>query len=230
MSRYDEVLDEARKKGEILANKYIFELYCILRDDEHLPPEDCRAKIEHDCMDLWSKATIRKFLPDEAKNPKKSKAGKIGAEQKMKLKESQVIEKTTDGIRVETDPSAARIDPAENNSFDQEKEESRRFHNELKQHLEGRIPSPELLQATKVISEKDQRITELEDLISNRQINPQLYLPDKFAQEIHDTVDINRSAGKSKIDFILRHNRDCIIAVESLSSLDSNSEERMEPY
>jgi hypothetical protein len=35
MSRYDEVLDEARKKGEILANKYIFELYCILRDEEH---------------------------------------------------------------------------------------------------------------------------------------------------------------------------------------------------
>lgn len=87
MSRYDEVLDEARKKGELIANKYIFELYNILRDEENLQPEDCRAKIEHDCSDLWSKATIRKFLPEEAKNPKKSKAGKLGGRTEEEIRE-----------------------------------------------------------------------------------------------------------------------------------------------
>ena len=56
LSHYDKVLCEARQKGELIANKYIFELYTILRDEEHLPPEDCRAKIEQDCIDLWSKA------------------------------------------------------------------------------------------------------------------------------------------------------------------------------
>jgi hypothetical protein len=60
------------------------ELYIILRDEEKLPPEDCRAKIEHDCLDLWSKATIRKYLPPEAMNPKKQIAGKVSAEEKKR--------------------------------------------------------------------------------------------------------------------------------------------------
>ena len=68
LSHYDDVLEELRKKGEMLANKYLVELYNILRDEEKLPPRDCRARIEHDCLDLWSKATIRKYLPDEAKD------------------------------------------------------------------------------------------------------------------------------------------------------------------
>jgi hypothetical protein len=40
-----------------------------------MPPEDCRDKIEHDCVDLWSKATIRKYLPSEVKDPKKRQTG-----------------------------------------------------------------------------------------------------------------------------------------------------------
>jgi hypothetical protein len=81
-SHYDNVLRELKEKGERLANQYIVELYIILREEEKLPPEDCRAKIEHDCLDLWSKATITKYLPPEAKDFKKQAAGKIGAENK----------------------------------------------------------------------------------------------------------------------------------------------------
>lgn len=164
MSRYDEVLDEARKKGELIANKYIFELYNILRDEENLQPEDCRAKIEHDCSDLWSKATIRKFLPEEAKNPKKSKAGKLGAEQRKESeREGRVllIEQTTAGSDIETTNSDARINLAESDSVRQEEKESRRFHTELDQRLEERVPSPELAEAARIISAKDQRIKEL---------------------------------------------------------------------
>jgi hypothetical protein len=40
-----------------------------------MPPEHCRDKIEHDCVDLWSKATIRKYLPSEVKDPKKRQTG-----------------------------------------------------------------------------------------------------------------------------------------------------------
>src|SRR5215204_7574790 len=83
-SHYDDVLNELRQKGEKLANQYIVELYIILRDEEMMPPEDCRDKIEHDCMDLWSKATIRKYLPPESKDLKKRQAGKIGGENKKK--------------------------------------------------------------------------------------------------------------------------------------------------
>jgi hypothetical protein len=63
LSHYDVVLEELRE-----ANQYIVELYFILRDEEKLPPKDCRAKIEQDCLDLWSEATIRKYLPDEARH------------------------------------------------------------------------------------------------------------------------------------------------------------------
>jgi hypothetical protein len=51
-SHYDEVLEDLRQKGQKLANQYIVELYTILRDEEKLPPEDCRARIERDCIDL----------------------------------------------------------------------------------------------------------------------------------------------------------------------------------
>ena len=67
MSDYDNVLADLKLKGKRLANQYISLLYHILRHQEKLPPEDCRAKIEHDCLDLWSRATIRKYLPPEAK-------------------------------------------------------------------------------------------------------------------------------------------------------------------
>jgi hypothetical protein len=83
-SHYDEVLNELRQKGERLANQYIVELYIILRQEEKMPPEDCRDKIEHDCVDQWSRATIRKYLPPESKDPKKRQAGKMGGEEKKK--------------------------------------------------------------------------------------------------------------------------------------------------
>lgn len=94
MSHYDDVLTELRLKGSQLANQYIVKLYSILRNEEKLPPADCRAKIEHDCIDLWSKATIMKFMPPEAKDMKKQKAGKIGGEHKSKKKEILLVSRT----------------------------------------------------------------------------------------------------------------------------------------
>src|SRR5947199_5333993 len=88
-----------KENGERLANQYIVELYIILRDEEKLPPEDCRTKIEHDCLDLWSRATIRKYLPPEAMDPKKQIAGKISAAAKKKKKNDpmMVITASTNG-------------------------------------------------------------------------------------------------------------------------------------
>ena len=233
MSHYDEVLYEARKKGETIANKYIFELYTILMEEEHLPPEDCRAKIEQDCMDLWSKTTIRKFLPEEAKNPKKSKAGKIGAQHKKEKLEKeeriQVLEQTING-NISTTGSishCARTDLAENCSVSQEQEESRRFHKEVNQELADRGLSPELLEASRIISEKDSKIKELEDLATQGsldQLKSELYLPSNFVQEIYDLVRIHGSKWILHTDFILHHDGRYITSIESLNSTDSLSE------
>jgi hypothetical protein len=151
ISHYDDVLNELRQKGEKLANQYIVELYIILRDEEKMPPEDCRDKIEHDCVDIWSKATIRKYLPPEAKDPKKRLAGKMGGEQKKKAML----------LMAENTEQGARINIAEDDSYQQNKQESETFLNKLNQQLEAREVSQELYDISKMLSDKDSEIERL---------------------------------------------------------------------
>jgi phage-related minor tail protein len=152
-SHYDEVLNQLRQKGEKLANQYIVELYIILRDEEKMPPEDCRDKIESDCVDLWSKATIRKYLPPEAKDPKKCKAGKMGGENKKKAM-LLLVQQNAEG-------QGARTVLAENDSYEQNKQESQTFLNELNQQLEARKPTQELYDVSKILDDKDSEIERL---------------------------------------------------------------------
>jgi hypothetical protein len=152
-SHYDELLRELKEKGERLANQYVPELYIILREEEKLPPEDCRAKIEHDCIDLWSRATIRKYLPSEAKDFKKQAAGKIGSENKKKNKKALLL--------VAQSENDARMNLAENDIFGLNEQESMSFNRELDQQLSTRTLSPELLEANKIIADKDNMIERL---------------------------------------------------------------------
>jgi hypothetical protein len=154
-SHYDEVLNELRQKGEKLANQYIVELYIILRDEEKMPPEDCRDKIESDCVDLWSKATIRKYLPPESKDPKKRQAGKMGGENKKKAMLILVAEQNTG------EGEGARTILAENDLDNQNKQESETFHNQLNQQLEARQPTQELYDISKMLDDKDREIERL---------------------------------------------------------------------
>jgi hypothetical protein len=99
-------LAELRRRRTELAREYIPKLYEDLRK-EHFDGQDARAKIEEDCKGLWSKATIRKYLPDEAKNKKaQDMARKANATKSEKL-------------------TKARIDLAENSSVCQKGQESR---------------------------------------------------------------------------------------------------------
>jgi hypothetical protein len=163
LSHYEEVLKEAKEKQEKLAVQYIPELYYILLDEEKLQPEDCRARIERDCLDLWSRATIRKYLPPEAVNPEKQMAGKIGAKAK---KRKQKILVSTDGTTeveescpvIQMEQDSARTNLAEIDSVNQNEEESKSFHKELDKQLSSRTISPELLEANRIIAEKDRVI------------------------------------------------------------------------
>jgi hypothetical protein len=151
---YDELLAELKQKGGRLANEYIIRLYSTLREEENLPPEDCRAKIEHDCLDLWSKATIRKYLPPEAKDFKKQAAGKTGSENKKNKKKALLL--------VAHSQNDARTNLAENDSVSQNEEETTTsFHNEVEQELSSRTIFPELLEANKIIADKDSTIERL---------------------------------------------------------------------
>lgn len=156
ISHYDNVLIELRQKGERLANQYIIELYTILRDEEKMPPEDCRDKIEHDCVDLWSKATIRKYLPPESKDSKKRQAGKVGGEEKVKKKKAMLLL-----ITQNTAQEGARTVLAENDSDKQNRQESQTFHNQLNQQLGDRQLTQELYDTSKMLSDKDREIERL---------------------------------------------------------------------
>jgi hypothetical protein len=247
MSHYDEVLSNLKEKGHKLANQYIVELYTILKDEERLPPEDCRAKIEHDCIDLWSKATIRKCLPPEARDPKKQIAGKIGGENKQKKKKKKkktnraMLVIAGDGNVQSTDleeslpvsqneEDSARTNLAENAYIVQKEQESRTFHEELGQQLSERTLSPELLEANKIIADRGREIEELkrdrtemlkEYATSNSAV---LFLPNKLAMEVYNTVRDNVSSSSTNaVGFNLEHNWEEITAVYRL---DPNEGER----
>jgi hypothetical protein len=210
LSHYDDVLEELRHKGQKLANQYIVELYIILRDEEKLPPEDCRAKIEHDCLDLWSKATIMKYLPPEAKDTKKQKAGKMGGESKKDNKKKAML-------LVAQNENGARINLAENDSDSHKEQESDTFHNELDYQLSRRIISPELFEANRIIATKDQRIRELKTELDNSKGYPVdniavLLLSHSLAIEIYNAIRNGMSSGVI-IQFKLTHNGEEITAV-----------------
>jgi hypothetical protein len=57
-SHYQEDLKELKERGQKLAGQYIPKIYNILRYEEKLAAEDCRAKIEHDCVDNGRGHTI----------------------------------------------------------------------------------------------------------------------------------------------------------------------------
>ena len=213
LSHYDDVLEELRQKGQMLANKYIVELYIILRNEEKLPPRDCRAKIEHDCLDLWSKATIRKYLPDEAKDTLKQKAGKMGGGAKKAM---LVVAPTKNG---------ARINLAENDSDSQKEQESDSFLNELDQKLSSRTISPELLEANKIIEAKDQKIEGLETQLHhnfseyhvyNNNTTTMLILPNSLAIEIYNAIRNAMSSGVI-LQFKLEHNGQEVTAVSAVN-------------
>jgi hypothetical protein len=81
ITKYDELLKEAKAKAEafaLTAREYIPKMYDALRnEDSNLTPEDARDRIQKDCIGIWSKRTILDALPNEAKDLKKQKAGRL---------------------------------------------------------------------------------------------------------------------------------------------------------
>jgi hypothetical protein len=218
MSHYDDVLSELRQRGSTLAIQYINELYSILRDEEKLPHADCRAKIEHDCIDLWSKTTIMKYMPPEAKDTKKRNAGKIGGESKSKKKTLLLASGVSD--------DGARINLAENDSVNQNEVESGRFQREDNPQslVRGSDELSESDDTTKHISYDDAMSEPPKSLIQElpeqkhsdaRSSYGILTLSSKFAEEIHDLIDYAQGNGHGNIpEFKLRHNGQHVTEIE----------------
>ena len=112
-SNYNRLLEQAREAGASTAKTFIPKL-CeqLKRENPEMPNEDVRDTVTNDCAGVWSKATIRKFMPDEYKDPQKQEAGKK-VEKKQRLEE----------------PIPAGMNPAESSSVSQTEQESTSFEN-----------------------------------------------------------------------------------------------------
>ena len=79
---YAELLAEVRTKVDAFltstANEYIPKMYQALRNEnQDISAQDARQRIQKDCACIWRRRTILYALPDEAKDPKKQKAGRL---------------------------------------------------------------------------------------------------------------------------------------------------------
>jgi len=82
LSEYDDLLEELKRKVDAFrqttAKEYIPNMYRALRNQyPSLSPQDARKRIERDCFGIWEERTILDALPDEAKDLKKQKAGRL---------------------------------------------------------------------------------------------------------------------------------------------------------
>jgi hypothetical protein len=82
MTTYEELLEESRFKIqsflESTANEYVPKMFWALHDeDPELEAKDVKDRIEKDCFEIWSKCTLSDALPDEVKDSKKQKAGRL---------------------------------------------------------------------------------------------------------------------------------------------------------
>jgi hypothetical protein len=81
LSVYDELLEQVKAIAEAhqsKAKEYIPKMYWTLRnEDSNFTPEDARDRIEKDCVGIWSSRTLLDASPDEAKDVKKQKAGRL---------------------------------------------------------------------------------------------------------------------------------------------------------
>ena len=149
MSHYDEVLAEARDKASGSAREYIPKLYDILVNEEHKTAEDARKIIEHDLIEYWSRATVVKFLPHEAKDEIKQEAGKKGAEKKKIMLLTDGSSAGKDSSRnILKDPEPNKPDPTtEDNSTNEDEEPSQEELAEINQSLD--IPETQTIQNKK---------------------------------------------------------------------------------
>ena len=79
---YTELLAEVRTKVDAFltstANEYIPKMYRALRNENRdISAQEARQRIQKDCAYIWKRRTILCALPDEAKDPKKQKAGRL---------------------------------------------------------------------------------------------------------------------------------------------------------
>jgi hypothetical protein len=180
-SNYNRLLEQAREAGASTARAWIPKLCQALREeDKNLSNEDIRDRVEKDCAYIWSKSTIRTYIPDEFKDPQKQEAGRKG-------REKQLEEPIPAGGARETgaENSSVPSKVLESESFDRPRQDigdgkemyaklQRQFKNRLE--FETKYRDDIIKQQSQEIQKLNQEIQKLKELIDSQTIDdiPQL--------------------------------------------------------
>jgi hypothetical protein len=230
LSRYNWVIEELRNKSGKLASEYIPELYHILRVEDQLSPEDSRTKIENDCGDIWTKDTIRKYLPAETKSLAKRKAGKMSADakkiKKKRIEPQLLVATTTDSNQYsavlnqggncnnyEQDPVG--MNPTENSPIASQKQKSS-MPNEVENIWDENSLHHSLItnRYNNETWEEEENLLLAEDKVAT---SSSLLFPSNLAEQIYKYV---RALESEKIpDFKLEHNGVRIISISRWSDI-----------
>jgi len=81
LSEYEKIWEEIRNKINVTAKQYVPTLYEALIKDGYTPKE-AREKIKKDSINIWSEKTVDNYISEDAKEPIKVLAGKLGQEKK----------------------------------------------------------------------------------------------------------------------------------------------------
>jgi hypothetical protein len=190
---YDEFLAELKTKHNTTVKDAISRLYELLKaEDPNLSKDDMYERIMKDCLEIWRKETIQKFMPDELKDPERQESGRTG-------RKKQELTVTNNG-------SVAGINPANSSDLsgedkkgiaDEQVKKSRRpnFEEEKKMLYESNHNcSNSDIHFTSVDAKREARIEELQ--LENGRLKEQLQEQKQQIGELIKSVNIAASLKK----------------------------------
>jgi hypothetical protein len=168
-AHYKKVLEATKNSGNSTAQKRIPELYWILRNEEGKSPLDAKDQVKQDLIDTFSRITMDKHFPDEAKDEEKQRAARIRWErkqQKGKGASSEDAETDSDKQTEEESETLPPITVAIGGTQEAEQTEIERI-GEIRRAEANREPDEDP-KDTEIVFLKD-KVTELEDALRQTQ-------------------------------------------------------------
>ena len=157
----------------MLARTWIPRLCQALKEENsEMSNEDIRDRVEKDCAYIWSKSTIRTYIPDEFKDLQKQEAGRKG-------RETQLEEPIPAGAReTGAENSSVPSKVLESESFDRPRQDigdGKETYEKLQRHSKNRLEF-EVKSRDDIIKQQSQEIQKLKELRDSQTMDdiPQL--------------------------------------------------------
>ena len=174
---YNGLVELARQTAIEHAKEWIPKLCeALRRENPEMSMEDIRETVANDCADFWSRATIRKWMPDEYKD-------EMAAALAKKKHEKDRLLSVTEGGQQFTNENVAGKNLTQEGSFSSTEQESESFDRprqdigvgkEMYEKLQGQFKNRlefETKSRDDIIKQQSQEIQKLKELIDSQKID-----------------------------------------------------------